>query len=148
MSATSTTQIDRDERELRVVQWLQRSYRTGAAVDAAAAASASSLPPDCGRCAFPAPSVASEPNSRRHESGRRADVGLDGVAALGGSAAARAQRVLPLTMVVIAGLMANDERARRAGHTWAPQLAPTRLLQLCLILLLGASYLAARRLGT
>jgi hypothetical protein len=48
--------------------------------------------------------------------------------------------VLPLAMVVIAGLMANDECARRAGHTWAPQLAPTRLLQLCLLLLLGASY--------
>jgi hypothetical protein len=62
MNATSTTQIDRDEQELRVVQWLQRSYRRAAAVDAAA--SASSLPPDCGRCASPAPSVASEPNSR------------------------------------------------------------------------------------
>jgi hypothetical protein len=53
--------------------------------------------------------------------------------------------VLPLTMVAIAGLMANDERARRAGLTSGRALAPTRALQLGLLALFGASYGLVRR---
>lgn len=47
-------------------------------------------------------------------------------------------------MVVIGGLMANHERARRAGLVSARGLAPVRVLQLGLVSLFAASYAQAQ----
>jgi hypothetical protein len=48
--------------------------------------------------------------------------------------------VLPLTMAVIVGLMANDVRAVRTGRMSAARVRPVRALQVGLLALFGLSY--------
>lgn len=106
----------------RAVRWLRCSYRAGAIVDAAAAVG----------MAVPARlwPVRFAPSFRRD---REFTYGMGAGAALmaGWTLLLWADRrplqrkgVLPLTMLVIGGLLANDRRARRAGLTTARDLAP------------------------
>jgi hypothetical protein len=55
--------------------------------------------------------------------------------------------VLPLTMAVVVGLMANDARAVRAGRMSAVRVAPVRALQVGLLVLFGISYCKAKGTG-
>jgi hypothetical protein len=53
--------------------------------------------------------------------------------------------VLALTTAVIAGLIANDQRAVHSGYLSAGRVAPVRLLQAGLIGLFAYSYVNASR---
>ena len=129
-----------DAPRARAVRWLRRSYRTGAVVDAAATVGL--ICPDKLWPLRFARSADSDPAEFGYGMGAGAALMAGWTHLLLWADRQPLQRkdVLPLTMLVVAGLMANDERARRAGLTSARELAPTRGLQLGLLALFGASY--------
>jgi hypothetical protein len=129
----------------RAVRWLRRSYRTGAVVDAAA--TVGMLVPARLWMARFAPSFRRDRPEFSYGMGAGAALMAGWTLLLLWADRRPLQRkgVLPLTMVVVAGLAANDERARLAGLTSGRDLAPTRALQAGLLALFGASSGLARR---
>jgi hypothetical protein len=135
------------ERREEAVRWLRRSYRVGAAVDAAAALG----------MAFPrlyGPTLRFRRGFSRGRPefryGMRAGAPLmAGWTVLLLWADRRPLEragVLPITIApVIAGLAANDAAAVRAGRIGAVGVLPVRTLQVGLAALFGYSWLKARR---
>lgn len=128
------------------IRWLRRSYRAGAVVDAIAAVG------------MAAPSLYG-PTLRFKRGFRRGRPEFaygtrTGAPLMAGWAVLllwadrrplERRGVLPITVVpVIAGLMANDAHAVRAGRLSATGLVPVRALQLALMGLLSYSALKAR----
>lgn len=134
----------RAQRE-RAVRWLRRSYRTGAIVDAGA--TVGMLVPGRPWPVRLAPWVGRDRPEFTYGMGAGAALMAGWTVLLWWADRRPLERrgVLPLTMLVIGGLLANDERARRAGLTTAWDLAPTRALQLGLLALFAATYDLARR---
>jgi hypothetical protein len=130
------------------VRWLRRSYRVGAAVDAVAML----------EMLFPERLDA----LGRFRSGLRPDrpefrYGMRSAAALMAAWTAlllwadrdplARKGVLPLTMAVVVGLLANDLRAVQTGGMSGARVRPVRALQIGLLALFGISYCKAKGTG-
>jgi hypothetical protein len=133
----------RGDRRRKALRWLRRSYRVGAAVDAIAML----------EMLFPGRLDA----LGRYRSGLRPDrpefrYSMRSATLMAAWTAlllwadrdplAR-KDVLPLTMAVVVGLMANDARAVQAGRMTAARVRPVRVLQVGLLALFGISYCRA-----
>jgi len=134
----------RGDRRREALLWLRRSYRVGAAVDALAML----------EMLFPGRLDA----LGRYRSGLRPDrpefrYGMRSAATLMAAWTAlllwadrdpfARKDVLPLTMAVVVGLMANDARAVQAGRMTAARVRPVRVLQVGLLALFGIGYCRA-----
>lgn len=139
MSATAS--------ETEVVRWLRRSYRAGAVVDALAAVG----------MAHPklyGPTLRFDKRFRRTgpeftyamRTGAPLMAGWTVLLIWADRKPIERRGVLPITVLpVIAGLMANDSHAVRAGHLSGRSVAPVRALQLALVGLFVYSLARTRR---
>jgi hypothetical protein len=128
------------------VRWLRRSYRAGALVDAVAA---------LGMVApgLYGPTLRFVPDFRRDRpefayalrTGAPLMAGWTMLLLWADRKPLERRGVLPITIApVIAGLMANDAHAVRAGRLSSVSVAPVRALQLGLVGLFGYSFLKAQ----
>jgi hypothetical protein len=128
------------------VRWLQRSYRAGALVDALAAAGMA-VPALYG----PTLRFAGDYDRDRSEfayalrTGAPLMAGWTVLLLWADRKPMERRGILPITIApVIAGLMANDAQAVRAGRLSSPSVAPVRALQVGLIGLFGYSLVKTR----
>lgn len=133
--------------EAEAVRWLRRSYRAGALVDTVAAVGMA-VPSLYG------PTLRFDRHFRRDRpefgyamrTGAPLMAGWTVLLLWADRKPLERRGVLPMSIVpVLAGLMANDTHAVRAGHLSAMSVAPVRLIQAGLVTLLGYSLALARR---
>jgi hypothetical protein len=125
-------------------RWLHRSYRTGAVIDGLAAIGMV-FPGPLWTDGFEAPFDRNRPElTYGMRAGAPLMTGWMLLLLWADRRPMQRKGVLPLTCIVLLGLMANDSAAAHAGQVRIARRQPVRLLQTALLGLFAASYLRAR----